>query len=109
VEKERLEPIILERAINKALERTRLIHELEKARTEALVGASKLTSVIDNSQHTIWLVDNNFKLEAFNKKFSTSIKRKTGVAPRVGFGHTGALYVCKRAGVRGFVHPVFQG
>lgn len=84
VEKERMEPIILERAINKALERTRLIHELEKARTEALVGASKLTSVIDNSQHTIWLVDTNFKLEAFNKKFSTSIKRKTGVAPRVG-------------------------
>jgi DNA-binding NarL/FixJ family response regulator len=35
VEKERLEAIILERAINKALERTRLIHELEKARTDA--------------------------------------------------------------------------
>ncbi|UPT66831.1 MAG: PAS domain S-box protein [Sphingobacteriales bacterium JAD_PAG50586_3] len=84
VEKERLEPIILERAINKALERTRLINELEKARTEALLSTSKLTSVIDNSQHTIWLVDTNFKLEAFNKKFATSIKRKTGTPPRVG-------------------------
>ena len=84
VEKERLEPIILERAINKALERNRLVHELEKARTDAQQSASKLTSVIDNSQQTIWLVDTNFKLEAFNKKFATSIKRKTGVIPRVG-------------------------
>lgn len=84
VEKERLEPIILERAINKALERNRLLHELEKARTNAQQSASKLTSVIDNSQQTIWLVDTDFKLEAFNKKFSTSIKRKTGVIPRVG-------------------------
>lgn len=84
VEKERLEAIILERAINKALERTRLIHELEKARTDAQQSASKLTSVIDNSQQTIWLVDTNFKLEAFNKKFANSIKRKTGVTPRVG-------------------------
>jgi PAS domain S-box-containing protein len=84
VEKERMEPIILERAINKALERNRLVYELEKARTDAQQSASKLTSVIDNSQQTIWLVDTDFKLEAFNKKFSTSIKRKTGVIPRVG-------------------------
>lgn len=84
VEKERMEPIILERAINKALERNRLVYELEKARTDAQQSASKLTSVIDNSQQTIWLVNTDFKLEAFNKKFSTSIKRKTGVIPRVG-------------------------
>ena len=84
VEKERMEPIILERAINKALERNRLVYELEKARTDAQQSASKLTSVIDNSQQTIWLVDTDFKLEAFNKKFSNSIKRKTGVIPRVG-------------------------
>lgn len=84
VEKERLEPIILERAINKALERTRLLQELNKARTEAQENSNKLRSVIDNSQHTIWLVDTEFRLEAFNNKFAHSIRRKTGVLPQKG-------------------------
>lgn len=84
IEKERLEPVLLERSISKSLERMRLLKEVEKAKHDALKNSSKLRSVIDNSQNTIWLVDTNLRLEAFNRKFARSIFKKTGVIPQIG-------------------------
>ena len=92
IEKERLEPILLERAINKALERTTLINEIAKAKAEAVNNSAGLRAVIDNSPNTIWMVDTKFKLVAFNKKFIRTLVKKTGRVPEVGDNVTQMLH-----------------
>ncbi len=84
IEKERLEPILLERAIHKALERALLFNEIEKAKAEAVNNSASLRAVIDNSPNTIWMVDTRFKLVAFNKKFTRTVSKKTGRVPQKG-------------------------
>lgn len=84
VEKERLEPILLERAIHKALERNLLISEIEQAKAEAQKNSASLRAVIDNSPNTIWMVDAQLRLIACNKKFVRTITKKSGRIPHKG-------------------------